>query len=155
MIVTKFTRHNAEVIIPLDLQTEIEIALCEIDCQIKKLGASAINKCISSSIHSLGWSGEVRINPNSNMTITSVKSSIGLCIQTGNYGRIYADLLKLQTLYAQKSIDAGIIILPDGAAALIMGQNMANGRRVKRELLVFKETITIPLIIYEFGGTIK
>ena len=38
------------------------------------------------SLKTSGWSGEVKLAADSDMTITSVKDDVGLCLQTGNMG---------------------------------------------------------------------
>lgn len=74
-----------------------------------------------------------------------MKDSVGLCLQTGNVGRFYADMLKLQTLYLNGKIESGIVILPTNHAAKLMGDNLANFERFIRELNLYKKIITIPI----------
>ena len=78
---------------------------------------------------------------------------IGLCFQTGNVGRIYADLLKLQTLYTKGNITAGIILIPQNQTAKELGSNMANYERLIRELPIFSQVITMPIVVIGFDGT--
>jgi hypothetical protein len=97
-----------------------------------------------------GWSPEVRIDPNSRISITSIKNRIGLCLQTGNMGRMYADLLKFQTAYQKKIVTAGVLIIPTKDSAKILGDNIANYDRLCKELIIFGEVIVIPLVLYGF-----
>ncbi len=95
-----------------------------------------------------GWSGEFRLHPISKLTVTAFRNKIGLCLQTGNVARVYADLLKLQTLYVKGNIKCGVIILPTKELTKKLNAlNMANFERLKRELPVFINVITMPLII--------
>jgi hypothetical protein len=48
----------------------------------------------------------------SDKTVTSMKDEVGLCLQTGNMARMYADLIKLLTLYLDNAIKAAAIIVP-------------------------------------------
>ena len=128
---------------------EYVINLCKIPIELKS--APQINKFILKELYTLGWSGEIKIDYRSNMTITSAKELIGLCIQTGNYSRIYADLLKLQSLYKRNAIKGGIIVLPNRAAAKILAANISNGYRLRKELNIFSKIIDLPLVIIEFG----
>jgi hypothetical protein len=59
-----------------------------------------------------GWSDEISLSSDAKISITSKKSNIGLCLQTGNMGRFYADLIKLEFLHKQGVIAAGIYIIP-------------------------------------------
>ena len=63
---------------------------------------------------------------------------------------MYADLLKLQATYAQKTIDSGILILPVDAYAKLVGDNVASYDRMVRELPIFDRVITMPLVIIGF-----
>lgn len=76
-----------------------------------------------------------------------------MCFQTGNVGRIYADLLKLQTLYVKGNITAGIILIPQIKTAKALGANMANYERLIRELPIFSQVITMPIVVIGFDGT--
>lgn len=96
----------------------------------------------------MGWSPEVCLDSTSRISITSVKSNIGLCIQTGNMSRVYADMLKLQTLYQRKVVNAGVIILPTSIGAKSLGDNVANRDRIQRELDIFTDVISIPLVLF-------
>lgn len=95
-----------------------------------------------------GWSDEVRLSADSDMTITSCKDDIGLCLQTGNMSRIYADLVKLQAMYLDDKIKAAAIILPSQTAAKLLGSNIAQAKRLERELTIFKKAYHVPTVIY-------
>jgi hypothetical protein len=94
-----------------------------------------------------GWSGELDVDRKSAITITSVKNKIGLCFQTGNVSRIYADLLKLQALFLRSTIKAAVVLLPTQEAAREFGSNVANQERLMRELIIFNKVITIPIAV--------
>jgi len=99
-----------------------------------------------------GWSGEFEVDRDSAITITSVKGRVGLCLQTGNMSRMYADLLKLQTLYLRNIIDAAVMLLPTDDAAREFGSNIANQERLMRELAIFERVITVPAVIVGIEG---
>ncbi|HLI94464.1 MAG TPA: BglII/BstYI family type II restriction endonuclease [Candidatus Baltobacteraceae bacterium] len=103
---------------------------------------------ILDGLHHAGWSDETKLDPGSAMTVTSVKNSVGLCLQTGNMGRIYADLLKLQLLFSRKKIVGAVIILYSRITARELGQNLANFDRLTKELEIFREIITVPAIVF-------
>lgn len=105
------------------------------------------------AIHKKGWSNEYYLDRSSKITITSIKEKTGLCIQTGNMARMYADLLKLQSLYSKEIITGGILILATSSCGKSFGGNIASYERVIRELDIFDKVITMPLIIIGFGNT--
>jgi hypothetical protein len=103
----------------------------------------------------VGWSGEYRLDSDSKITISSYMQGVGLCIQTGNAGRVYADLLKLQTLYVKGNITSGIMLIPTVVTAKELGYNMANYERLVRELPLFSQVITMPIVVIGFDGMEK
>lgn len=118
-----------------------------IQFKIERRCASDLRKTVERLIQLQGWSGKIKIDKSRGITITSMKNNIGLCFQTGNVGRFYADILKLQTLYLNGKAEAGIFILPTKHAALMMGDNLANFERCIQELDLYKKTITIPIYV--------
>jgi hypothetical protein len=96
-----------------------------------------------------GWSDQVKLAADSNISITAKKGDVGLCLQTGNMGRMYADLLKLQCLYKSKVLKAAILIVPTRRLAKEhdYGANVAQFERLTRELTIFDKVITIPMVV--------
>lgn len=115
--------------------------------QEKKNGTEKIREELLKVIQKLGWSKPVKIDRTKTITITSMQKNIGMCIQTGNVSRFYADLLKLQTLYLNNHAEGAIYIIPDKPTADRMNSNTANFERFVHELNLFKKTITIPLFV--------
>lgn len=101
-----------------------------------------------SSLKMSGWTNELIVASNSGMTITTSREQVGLCLQTGNMARMYADLMKLQTLYLDGAINVAVIVLPSSATAKLLGSNIAAAERLERELVVFRKTCHVPTVIY-------
>ena len=114
---------------------------------------ASLKESIREKLEKEGWTGEYRLDATSRITISSYMKGIGLCFQTGNVGRMYADLLKLQTLYTKGNITAGIILIPQIKTAKELGSNMANYERLIRELPIFSQVITMPIVVIGFDGT--
>lgn len=95
-----------------------------------------------------GWSSEVAVHPESDITITSMKGDVGLCLQTGNMARMYADLIKLQTLYLNNAVRSAVIVVPSAPIAKLLGSNIAQADRLVRELDIFKKAYHVPTLIF-------
>lgn len=139
-------------IVPSAHFQDIESCIAAIEVQIARGAAPHIRAEFLAVLATKGWSGEVSISPQeSAVTITSRKRTTGLCLQTGgNASRIYADLLKLQAMYLNDDITCGIYVLPSAPAAKVLGDNLAQGDRLVRELSMFKKVVTIPLVVFSF-----
>lgn len=130
------------------LRGEIEEVIKAVDVKIKKKAATTIVKAVVDGLIMRGWSGEVRVSQESNMTITSMKQDAGLCMQAGNMARMYADLMKLQTLYLDNAIKSAIYILPSKPVARAIGSNIVQADRLDRELKIFKKAYHVPTLIF-------
>lgn len=130
------------------LLKEIQSAINDIHVIIEHGAASKIRDEFLNALMVYGWSSELVLSPDSNITITSCKSDVGLCLQTGNMARIYADLLKLQTLYLNGSIKCAAFILPSAPLAKKIGSNIANSDRLERELEIFKKVYNVPTVVF-------
>jgi hypothetical protein len=133
--------------IPAALRQEIEAAINACTVTPARRKASEIGKAISGGLIKFGWSGKVKLARDSKITITSTKNGIGLCLQTGNMARLYADLLKLQQMFLNKAIRAGVMIVPTRGAAKNLGDNIAHANRLQCELGIFRTVIHMPLIV--------
>jgi hypothetical protein len=106
-----------------------------------------VRESVLKGLHIAGWSDEAKLDPTSSITITSVRNSVGLCFQTGNMARLYADLLKLQLLYSRGKITGAIFLVFSKITATALGENMANFGRLTKELAIFIDVITVPILV--------
>lgn len=88
----------------------------------------------------------------SSLTISYLREKLGVCVQLGNVSRVYADLLKLRTLFVSKKITHGVIIVPSNEFSKALGSNHANFLRLERDLDVMYEAIAIPLLVLAVNG---
>lgn len=94
-----------------------------------------------------GWTSQALISPSSRLTISGISHATGLCVQFGNAARLYADILKLQAAFNDKSIQRAIYVVPSRSLAKRIGSNIATSDRLISELKLFKKIITLPLAI--------
>lgn len=134
--------------VPKTIQTEISDAITSLKIRIARGSGPAIRDGILRKLVATGWSKELAVSNESEMTITSVKSRVGLCLQTGNMARLYADLLKLQKLYVDGSITSAIMIVPSSPTAKQIGDNIAHADRLERELGIFSKVIFVPILLF-------
>ena len=151
MIIVTYSHRCGQSVIPSALLQDVMNVIKDINPQARINTVSTIRDSIIKGLDYKGWSGEYRLDALSKITITSFLNNIGLCLQTGNVSRVYADLLKLQSLYIKGNIQAGIIVLPQKVLALKLASNMANYERLIGELPIFNQVITMPLFIIGFN----
>ncbi len=129
------------------LHDELLDAITSVQVRPRRGSSRRIRDAILQNLVERGWSKALAVSPGSGMTITSFKSRVGLCIQTGNVARMYADLLKLQKLYRDDAIQAAVMILPSLSMANAIGSNVAHTTRLHRELEIFRDVIDVPMLV--------
>lgn len=134
--------------IPCHVQSEIINAIRGVGIKPARGAATKIRDSILTSLKAAGWSGKIPVAKGSDITITSMFEDFGLCLQTGNMARMYADLIKLQTLYLDNVIKAAILIVPSEPVALLLGSNIAQAKRLERELEIFKKAYHVPTLVF-------
>ncbi|XHS77072.1 hypothetical protein ACFJGW_15255 [Burkholderiaceae bacterium UC74_6] len=144
----KYSHCAGDKSVPKAHQRDIESAIAAIAIKPVEGAATKIRDAFLTTIKTLGWSGEVAVSKDSDMTITSSKDNVGLCLQTGNVARIYADIIKLQVLYFNNAISSAAIVVPSQEVARAIGKNLAQANRLERELEIFKKAYHVPTVVY-------
>lgn len=147
----KYSLHShcgGDKVLSAALQKEITNAIAAIAIKPAVGAASKMRDVFLANLKGSGWSSEVSVSRDSDMTITSLKDGVGLCLQTGNMARIYADLIKLQAMYLDNSIKSAVIILPSHPLAKQLGSNIAQAKRLQRELDIFKKAYHVPTLVF-------
>lgn len=97
-----------------------------------------------------GWSNEINLSIDTDLTVSAKKNNLAIQIQTGNICRAPYDFLKLQYLYLEGGIQSSALIVPSKDAAKKIGSNIAHFDRLKKELQLFKKVITVPMVLVSF-----
>ena len=145
----QFELHNPKEIIQnkQNIWEEINQVLMLCSLSFGKDRPSQIKGILSNEFNRLGWADRVLIRKQDNLTISYLKNRIGICVQFGNVARTYADVLKLTYLGNKNIIDAGIIIVPGNDESKLLGANYANFDRLSREMIIFSEILSYPILI--------
>lgn len=145
-------RSGKEIILPEIAQGVISV-INGLDYSLSKYEIKNFKDDLSDRLKSQGWSDKASLSVKSNITITAILKNTGLCTQTGNMARMYADLMKLQALYMDEKIKAAIFVVPTKACANSFGGNVANYDRLLNELVnIFSKVITVPILIIGFDN---
>ena len=133
--------------IPQSLVVEVVQAVESLTLADRELTPPLLRSGILSALYRRGWPSRVRVDPISQVTIPSLKDSIGLCAQMGNMSRLYADLLKLQYCYLRRGMRGAIFLVMKRRTAVRLGKNLAQYERLVSELDLFREIVTLPLLV--------
>ena len=147
MKVEVYSHSQGEQRVDPRIKAEVISTLDNLNFPIRKGCADKLRKSILSVLGTHGWSDEFKLDSDSQISLTSSLHDHLLCLQTGNMGRFYADLLKMQYVFSNRHAKAGFYILPSKEAAKKMGSNIAQFDRFTKELNLFKHIITIPILV--------
>lgn len=153
MKTTTYNYRCGKEVIPAHIAQGVIDLIEGLDYSLGKYDIKRFKVDFSDQLKMRGWSGKIRLSTKSSISISSVQKSIGLCAQTGNMARMYADLLKLQTMYVDEKIKAAIFVIPIKECANAFGSNIANYSRFLNELTnIFSKVITVPMVIIGFDN---
>lgn len=105
-----------------------------------------IKKLVGEKFNEQGWADRINLK-NSKISISFLKSRVGVCFQMGNVARMYADILKLSYLFDEGLIEVGSLCVPHQIESSLLGANYARYDRLKTELKLFKNIIKVPILI--------
>lgn len=148
MIFSTLAHCAGDKVLPKEQRKDIENAIKATDVAPNKGAAPKIRTQFLASLKRSGWTNKLTVATGSGMTISASRGAVGLCLQTGNMSRMYADLMKLQTLYLDGAINSAAIVLPSSMVAKSLGSNIAASDRLERELKIFRKAYHVPTIIY-------
>lgn len=137
---------------PRELRKSVESAIDSSKGKPGKGQTESIRGDILTKLKTEGWSGEVQVAAGSEMTITSMRENIALCLQTGNVARCHSDLMKLQTMYLNGGIKAAALIVPSQDVAKKFNSNVISDKRLERELAIFKKVYNVPTLVFVLEG---
>lgn len=90
-------------VVPNDIVADVKNIIWNINPALSKKTVSSLKESVRERLEKEGWTGEYRLDATSRITISSYLRGVGLCFQTGNVGRIYADPFEIaDSLYKRK-----------------------------------------------------
>lgn len=151
MHLVEFSHRSGSSVLGATLLGRLRKSLRQLRFKARRHCTTHLRQTILQQLQTDGWSDKVQISRRRKLTITSMHRKVGLCLQTGNMARFYADLLKLQSLFIEGTIYGAAYLIPTSSAARLMGQNLANFERLTSELSEeFNRVITIPMQVIGF-----
>lgn len=129
-----------------NLLKEIQTIINDKEITFGKVRPCEIKSRVSQKFNEHGWADNVKVDK-SRLTISFLKSKVGVCFQIGNVARTYADLLKLSQLYKKEVINVGVIVVPHKFESKLLGANYAQYERLAKELSLFSDIISTPILL--------
>ncbi|MCY3554086.1 MAG: restriction endonuclease [Gemmatimonadetes bacterium] len=118
--------------------------------KIERQCSSNIRQHVETIFINDGWALNVDVAQHHRLKVFAQKDDVAFQLQTGNMSRAPYDLLKLQYLFQKERIKVAAIGLPTLNASKLIGDNIANADRIVRELKLFNQVITVPILVLAF-----
>ena len=147
-IIDSYSHRSADIVFEsrVGILEEIRSVFNDGSTVIGRERSQEIKNIVSERFSQLGWADNVRVASGSSMTISFMKQQVGVNLQMGNVARTYADILKLDLLGFKGIIQVGVIVVASRSEAKQLGANYAYFERLKRELRIFTDVISTPLL---------
>lgn len=146
MSVISYSHCNGAHFVPSEYIQALSSSLSKVP-SLPSSSLTNIRSILLRDLRNDGWSGKYQLDVSTNISITSIRGTTGLCLQTGNASRFYADVMKLQYLYAVNHITNAVYVVPSSELAIMVGGNRVSFRRAVAELQLFQKIVTIPLFV--------
>jgi hypothetical protein len=104
-----------------------------------------------SALLSEGWIKSFSVGASS-LSIGYVRDATGLCIQMGNTCRVYADLVKLETVFRLGDIQQAVLAVPADDLSTDLGTNYASFSRAEQDIKALVPTISMPIVLVEIAN---
>lgn len=72
-------------------------------------------------------------------------------MQLGNTCRMNSDMLKLETLFRLRRVDAAALVVPTDSYSKYLGSNHASVATAARDLTAFDVAVTLPIAVVGVG----
>lgn len=129
-----------------NIYCELEDILTDHSIIFGKKSPGQVKALVGHKFNAKGWADKIKVG-NSRLTISFLKSKVGVCFQLGNVARTYADILKLSQLGKKNVIDIGVIVVPHKIESKILGANYASYDRLSTEIKHFGDIINVPILV--------
>lgn len=110
-----------------------------------------LRKFWESVLLSEGWIRSLAVG-RSSLSIGYVRGETGMCIQMGNTCRVYADLLKMETVFRLGDISQAVLVVPADDLSAQLGTNYASFSRAEEDIKALAPTISMPILLIEIAN---
>ena len=138
--------------VPFNVLSKLTDGLVDAECILAQASLTELRQRVEDILAQAGFSGQVAIDNTSGISITGMRETVGVCFQTGNVARMYADLLKLQVLFVRGTISSAVFLVLLKRTGTVFGSNLASWERLTKELNIFEDVITVPMIVVGIGA---
>lgn len=121
--------------------------LDSIEFEHQKNSSTFLKEILQNEFVKLKWYSKFKVDSRLNWYVQFYTKDTAILYYFSNKARSSLDLLKIQHLYKTGKIKSAIYIVLSAEAANVVASNLTNYQTLEKEVNVFKETITCPILL--------
>lgn len=129
------------------ISNEVHKILESIEFEHQKNSSPFLKEILQYEFNKLNWYSKFKVDSRLNWYVQFYAKETVILFYFSNKARSSLDLIKIQHLYASGKIKDAIYIVLTSESANKVASNLANFETLEKEISVFKETITCPILL--------
>ena len=129
------------------ISSEIHKIIGSIKFEHKKNSSPFLKEILQYEFNKLNWYPKFKVDSRLNWYVQFYAKETAILFYFSNKARSSLDLIKIQHLFANGKIKGAIYIVLTHESANKVAANLTNFETLEKEINVFKETITCPILL--------
>lgn len=129
------------------ISNEVHEIISSIEFQHQKNSSPFLREILQYEFNKMNWYSKFKVDSRLNWYVQFYAKETAILFYFSNKARSSLDLIKIQHLYANEKIKGAIYIVLTSEAAIKVASNLANFETLEKEIRVFKETISCPILL--------
>jgi hypothetical protein len=129
------------------ISNEVHEIISSIEFQHQRNSSPFLREILQYEFNKMNWYSKFKVDSRLNWYVQFYANETAILFYFSNKARSSLDLIKIQHLYANEKIKGAIYIVLTSEAAIKVASNLANFETLEKEIRVFKETISCPILL--------
>jgi len=129
------------------ISNEVHKIIGSIKFEHQKNSSPFLKEILQYEFNKLNWYPKFKVDSKLNWYVQFYAKETAILFYFSNKARSSLDLIKIQHLYVNEKIKGAIYIILTSEAAVKVASNLANFETLEKEINVFKETFTCPILL--------
>ena len=129
------------------ISSEVQRILKSIEFKHQKNSSTFLKEILQYEFNKMNWYSKYKVDNRLNWYVQFYAEETAILFYFSNKARSSLDLIKIQHLFVNGKITSAVYIVLTSESAKKVASNLANFETLEKEIVVFKETITCPILL--------
>ena len=143
----RFIKSNLNGFLDNSISNEVKRILKSIEFKHQKNSSPFLKEILQYEFNKMKWYSKYKVDSLLNWYVQFYSKETAILFYFSNKARSSLDLIKIQHLFANEKITGAIYIVLTSESANKVASNLANFETLEKEISVFKDTITCPILL--------